>query len=89
MFELKVCQMSHRWCMQALGLSKWIDEFPGDFTFASDCRWPANRHIPFRIYLNRFWFGIQGSGADTPWQALEMLFEAAQKKNHLRYLLGS
>lgn len=48
MFELKVCQMSHPWCMQALGLSKWIDEFPGDFTFASDCRWPANRHIPFR-----------------------------------------
>jgi hypothetical protein len=46
-----------------------------------------NHHA--RIYLNRFWFGIQGSGADTPWQALEMLFEAAQKKNHLRYLLGS
>eukprot|EP00435_Cladocopium_sp_Y103_P013908 s3522_g3.t1 len=48
------------------GLGQWMDDFPGDFTFASDC-----------------------SGADTAWQALEMLFEAGGKKNCLRYLSAS
>ena len=72
-----------------------MDTLPGVFTYASDCPLvlPSSAVCSCCFWANQcgpemFDFS-KGSGADAPYQALDMLFHAAGKHDRLQFLPGA
>jgi len=72
----------------------WFGSFHGNFHYASDCALDAHTIKPVTdsrssvFLLGAAWLvRWQGSGADVPFQGLQMLFEAAGKQHLLKHLM--
>ena len=73
------------------GLTSWFDALDGHVHYVSDCALdyikPVTDSGPPPFLLGADWLvRWQGSGADVPFQGIQMLFEAAGKQHLLKHL---